>query len=507
MTSPSIALLITLIFIFVILIICFITGLVIYSLSSSCSSCGRRSNKLSAFSAAPTNPGSGTVELSWQFDLSGLGETPSTAAAESVDFNLRIWYNAQATGTQDELLLLTSDDSGDVQYHTPTTSGNSIYNYTAVLDASKYFSVGTNSVTIQSVMGSGNNTIQSDQTSPAVTVTVSAAISSQAVWSSSKFVACGYNDPENFEVAVTPVVLLWKQPLDNVGLVPSEYCYKITFSEITGDLTGFGFPTNPYTVNGISVTRDPNDPDRSLIVTATDNATITKLSNDCCCIPENQNTSIIQFGGDTSNYYLLLRSPTPVNQLTAGSVKAHLSLYTYQSDCVTAIPGGRSQADLFIAGPSDVPTLTQTPCSPNCSFDESIAPNKTSTTGDTTCNTTLSPQPASDFTGGSAVTLTITNTSWLSSTGFKAILYVTESVINSGNSQQYAVVVNNSDNWPITWNLPSGYYTTSCVLYANVFINGPIIPVYSMSQNVVNGVFQVDLDTPQNVGADASLSS
>ena len=204
---------------------------------------------------------------------------------------------------------------------------------------------------------------------------------------------------------------------------------------------------------------------------------------------------------------MLLRSPNPVNQLTAGSVKAHLSLYTYQSDCVTAIPGGRSQADLYISGPNDVPTLTQTPCSPNCSFDESITPNQTSTTGTTICNATLSPQPVSDFSGGSAVTFAITNTSWLATTGFKAILYVTESVINSGSPQQYAVVLNDDDKWPITWNLPSGYYTTSCVLYAHVFNDGPIIPVYSMSQNVVNGIFQVDLDTPQNVGADASLSS
>lgn len=475
-------LLFTLAGVLLIVLILAIIGLCLFFSSNS-------KQKQIAFAAA-NNPGIGSVQLNWTYNFSGWAEDPVTSdTAKTINFNLKIWYSNTNTGSPDQTLLLNSDGSnGGLQYNAPTQSGQypDVYNYEIVLDAATYFAAGTNTMTLQSAIG----TATSDPTDPAQ-VSVEAPVSAAATFNGSYFAACGYIDAvDPSDVSQTSTMLLWKQSVGNNGnFTASEFCYILTFTAVQGggDLTTLGFSNGTQTLpNGITYVVDTNA--QTITMTFSDSPTVTPISNSCCCIPENdQTTSLIQFSGDSNNYYVLLTSPNATNA-SSNSLEFQVTLSTFQSDCSTQV-GDTSTANLYVAGPTTTPTIT-TSCNPNCSYDDKIEPYAVPTSK-TVCDKTLQNNPISvQFVGGSAVTFTLSR---IPNVGdFMSVLQVTENAINADDPKMNTVLSDKSSDWPITWNLPSGSYTGSCVLYVKAFESGPLIGIY----NVIVSPFTINLETP-----------
>jgi hypothetical protein len=478
---PKSVLLIVLAFVLVIILICMVTGLIMFSLSPSSSCCGKRRNPGFAFAAGAA---SGSVSLSWTNDFSGWPSPVTIDTANSVDFILQIWTGSDTTGAPTQKPTLNSDGSnGGLRYNTPTTSDNITYNYGITLDAATYFTVGSNTMTLESSVGS----LTSAQSATA-TVSVGAAITAAATFNGTNFVACGYTDTLSPPViSATKTMLLWKQPV-TAGNNPSDFCYTLTTTG-AGSMAALGFVAG--TTNGVTTVVA----NKTMTVTFDSSAKITTMAT-CCCIPSSvTTTSILQSSDKKTNYVLLISDN--VATATGQNIVYPVTLTTYQSDCKTIV-GDPSVANVTTIGPVSAPTLT-TSClvTPSCVYSASLVSNAwDKATSSTVCGTTLTGAPLSGVTEGNAVKFTLAPVpSWSNLT---SVLTVNETALNSP-SKTNSIVSTDILNWTggITWNLPSGAYTASCVLYTTAFDNGPLVAAY----NVVAAPFNIDLETPQSLAA------
>ncbi len=442
-----------------------------FALSKRCGKKKYNANEIT-FSAAP-NPGGGEVQLTWTFDSSELG-------GQDISFPVNIWWQEETPSGGQAYETLTLTPTSDPKY--TNTSGN---NYTATLEAETYFQQGTNWIAIAAEIGSGDSQLNSAYTD-AQEVIVEGEVTQSAVFASTFFVACGYEDTG---VDKTSMKLMWQQPLDP-GVNMNEYCYTIGVDD-SNDLAAMGFTTGSDTDNGIDIDVDSNAGTITVKVSGTPNE-VTVKGSDCCCYEDPGNRASIFKVGDNSpfTYYISITGDTEVTATTTKSIG--LTLSTFKSDCTTAVSTPDNSGTAYIVSNDSSPTLLQQYCSSACEYNEDINNNDSIFKDFTNCGDKYDGKLLIKFSqGGAAVTFGLNELSLDSSIIGLYMLTVKESVINT-TPADFIVY---SENMPITWNLPSGYYTPSCLIYAYQLDKGSYIPIY----NVSAAPFKVNLVSPQDV--------